>query len=190
MRIGDAGFYARLTELLQSRDPIAIPDLIDPSKIGITIAIPADLLLARARRASIDAGDVKRIQVPNPAAGADWTFTVPDNRIYRLRAVYWLFTTGAAVANRRVRLAIDDGSNNLFALPASFAQGASEAWDYSVALAAPVLTGASGTGDLASSRSLPDIILLAGYRLRVATANIQAADQFANISLQVEDYSA
>jgi len=78
-RIGDPQYLSKLTELLQVRDPFDLPELIDPSRVGVTIAIPAQLLLQRAQPLPVavvppDSGESRtyatRVKLTRAAPGA------------------------------------------------------------------------------------------------------------------------
>jgi len=78
-RIGDPQYLSKLVELLQVRDPFDLPELIDPSHVGVTIAIPAQLLLQRAQPLPVavvppDSGESRtyatRVKLTRAAPGA------------------------------------------------------------------------------------------------------------------------
>lgn len=78
-RIGDPLYLSKLTELLQVRDPFDLPEIIDPRHIGVTIAIPAQLLLQRAQPLPVaivapDSGESRtyatRVKLTRAAPGA------------------------------------------------------------------------------------------------------------------------
>ena len=52
----------------------------------------------------VEFGLPERIAVTTPAAGAEWTQTVPANTIWLVTAIGMQLVTGAAVPNRNVRI--------------------------------------------------------------------------------------
>lgn len=117
-------------------------------------------------------------QQGNPAAGADWTFTIPAGTRKRVVSVSALLTTAVAVANRFASIIIDDGVNIVAQIPSGFAQAASLANQYTFA---DSTTGTASASNV-SIASLPsNLILPAGFRVRSLTGGIQAADQWSNI---------
>jgi len=121
--------------------------------------------------------------VGNPAAGADWIYTVPATTRERIVAFNAQLTTSAAVANRQVALIIDDAVN-IF-------------WEDSALtnITASQVAQVSGSGVNATSGANPNIVQLvqppelyldSGFHLRVVTTNMQAGDQWSNITIAVE----
>jgi hypothetical protein len=131
-------------------------------------------------------GFQRTVQQANPAAGVDWTVTVPAGVRWQLQSIFAVLTTSAAAANRLPRIQIDDGVNVIFAVPAAVNETASLAWLNSWGAGA----GAGAFVDPnAIALALPnDLYLLAGWRVRVVTANIQAADQWSQINLAVRSW--
>jgi hypothetical protein len=131
-------------------------------------------------------GFQRTVQQANPGAGADWTLTVPASVRWQLQTVFALLTTSAAAANRLPRLIIDDGVNIIWQSPAQVNETASLAWGNN---------WGAGAGSFAAAdpnnvqQALPnDLFLLAGWRVRVLTANIQAGDQWSAISIAVRSW--
>lgn len=110
-----------------------------------------------------------------PAAGADWTYTVPAGQSFTVETLAFSLTTSAAVANRQVQVIIDDGVNELWRWVAPAVQAATATVEYVGALST-VESGAVRAG--VQSFELPNIVLLPGYRIRSITTAIQAADQY------------
>lgn len=125
--------------------------------------------------------------VTNPGAGADWTFGLAATQRMRIESLAALLTTSAAVANRNVELIVDDGANTVWA-----GQIASSI----VASSTVTVVGAGGNtqaGPFASLLQIPlptPLILERSWRIRAVTANIQAADQWSSIFLNVEEWLA
>lgn len=136
---------------------------------------------------SVDGGgNIRSITGAAPAAGAEVSETVPTNARWKLRAFRNVLTTSAAVANRGSTLIIDDGTNALWELETATVQAASLTIGYNygaIGSRAPRVYGSN------ESNPLPvDLVLRAGYRIRTATALIQAADQYAAPQYEVEEW--
>lgn len=130
-------------------------------------------------------GFVHSINQPNPAAGADWTFTSPSNSRARLDSFNAVFTASAAAANRQIQLAVDDGANTVWADDVAANVTASQ-----VVNVAATQTNVPIGIVLTTLHCVfpPGLILPAGWRVRTNTAAIQAGDQWSAIWLNVEDW--
>jgi hypothetical protein len=131
-------------------------------------------------------GNLRSIQVGNPAAGADFSTTVPTNARWRFQSARATLTTGAAVANRLVNIDFDDGVNVFFQAGPQFTQVASTIISYDD-------TGLQGQAPIAGSAEVllaapPALYMLAGSRIRSNTVAIQAADQWSAIEVLVEEW--
>ncbi len=135
--------------------------------------------------ASASPGNPRSITGTDPAAGVEISETVPTNARWRLIAFTATLVTSAAVANRRLRLAHDDGANiycNAFStllLPAS--------------TTTPVTWGDSyplvENTDQQITAPLPrQDILRAGFRIRTITTNFQAGDNWGAPQYLVEEW--
>lgn len=130
-------------------------------------------------------GQLKTIQLGNPAAGAEFLYTVAPIIRERLIGICFTLTTAVAVATRGVRIVVDDGTNKIFQAPANGTQAASLVQIYN--------GGAFPTNPAAIGGEFfvpfpPDLRILGGGRVRSLTNNIQAADQYSLINLYVEDW--
>jgi len=131
-------------------------------------------------------GVVRSVQIANPAAGADFTITVPTGARWELVSASALFTTAAAVANRHTLLVVDDGANIVYESAQTTAQIASLAIQHSWGQAIAASTDAGGLSDV---NPLPArIALVGGWRVRSSTGNIQAADQWSAIFISVREW--
>lgn len=131
-------------------------------------------------------GLMRSIAVTSPAAGADWTQTVPAGVNWILRAVTAKLTTGVTVAARQASLQVTDATPRLLLdSPGGSTEAASLADVYSwFNGAAAVIEGGVVVGGLpAEFRCLP------GWIIGSSTANIEAADQWSNIVLTVEEFT-
>lgn len=108
-----------------------------------------------------------------PAAGSDWTVTVPAGKVWRVLSVRASLVTSATVANRAPALTVSDGSAVFLTVPAPAVQAAS-------------LTGVFDWYEYASAQAvgnvqaaaLPELIIPAGFVLASSTAAIAAGDQW------------
>jgi len=131
------------------------------------------------------AGWSQSLQVGNPAAGADWSTTVPTHQRWRLQSIVATLVTAVAVANRIPTFIIDDGVNILWQVDAIVAEVASTTKVYALA---PGQTAAAGAGNTVSLPLPGPQFLTPGWRVRASTAAIQAADQWSAISLNIETW--
>lgn len=110
-----------------------------------------------------------------PAAGAEWTYTVPAGQSLSVETLQFSLTTSATVANRTVQVIIDDGANELWRWVSPNVQAASATVEY---------VGAQSSVEYGAVRNnvqafeLPSIVLGPGYRIRTLTVNIQVGDQY------------
>lgn len=128
------------------------------------------------------AGPVLRTQViQSPAAGADWSFTIPGRSAMRIRAVRAVFTTAVAVATRIPALNISDGVQTVMSLPGAAGEAAAITESYTWVPDCSALQTATGGANMSY---LPDhLVLPPGFVIASATANIQAADQWSAITI-------
>jgi len=130
-------------------------------------------------------GWLHSILVANPAAGVDWTFTVPGSARLRLQSLRAVLTTSAAVANRNVQIQITDGVNTVWiaSAPASVVAGTAQQ------LVATGTNSPTGVVTTIFSVVVPPALLLPGFwTIGTSTQNIQAADQWSAIALAVEEW--
>jgi len=130
-------------------------------------------------------GMIRSITGTNPAAGVEIIETVPAGARWRFIGIHAQLTTAVAVANRTVRWAIDDGASVMLFTTDSLLQPALTTENHEA--------GAYGTL-LASTTILniapfpPDVYMLAGWRIRSATINLQPADDWGAPQLMVEEW--
>ncbi|MGH3630266.1 MAG: hypothetical protein ACRDRL_22840 [Sciscionella sp.] len=130
-------------------------------------------------------GWTSTVVIANPAAGADFTQTVPAGEQWILRSARALLTSSAAVANRSVQLqAVDTTPNILVSSPAFAVQAASLAVSYDW------FNGGGGTS-VANSQTGAwpyELRLQPGWKVQSKTALIDVADQWSLIVLGVERF--
>lgn len=124
----------------------------------------------------------RTIQVAQPAAGQEWSLTVPAGHVYRLEAVRFQYVADANVASRYVRLPITDG--NAEVARALLGTDIAATDDVTVSYwreAQPFTSFADVTAPL------PTMDLQAGWTISTTTLNMQVGDQFKGIVVTVLD---
>jgi hypothetical protein len=134
-------------------------------------------------------GYVYGVTISQPAAGSDWSVSVPVNARWRLRAWGAIFTTSAVVANRIVGATISGSAGNFWR--ASAVANAVASNPYRVT--AGGIVAYVGLDTLTLTLPLPPDMMLAGpvaigHQFGSVTVNIQAADQWSNINALVEEW--
>jgi hypothetical protein len=128
------------------------------------------------------------VALPNPAAGAELTYSFPGSEYTRVRAVTFKLVTSATVATRTVYLDFVDGSGVVIArMSSGFTQTASLTTVYTFGLGL-VQYGANAAANIGSP--LADLILCRGQKLQTTITNIQAGDAISNARLVVDQYAA
>lgn len=137
-------------------------------------------------RSSLDGpGFVRSVTGTDPAANANWSETVPANARWALRSVIASFVTDANVANRFPTFVIDDGTTQTFAALMQTAQGAGATKEY-------VWSNSPAVGSFAlTSVPIPIVtvpVMLAGWRVRVTTLNLQVGDNWGAPQMYLEEW--
>ena len=129
---------------------------------------------------------VHSVIVANPAAGADWSTTVPAGQQWAVQAVYFELTSDATVANRLVHLLFQDSANKtLLKVGYPTAQTASLTWGYNAAQGMATQANNQAT----QSCAIPvGLILTPGFKIGSSTTNLDPADQYGNVALLVVEY--
>ena len=120
------------------------------------------------------------ILVPQPAAGAEWTYAVPGGEVWRLRSIYAELQASAVVANRNARVLLQTGGLTFARLPADTSIAANIlgrlTWiDVGVAYA-------QGNTQVVP---MPVIDLAAGDVISSSTGGLDVGDQWQNVAIQV-----
>lgn len=126
--------------------------------------------------------------ISNPAAGANFTYTVPPGPPVSLQAINATLVTSAAVANRRVLFQVKDASGNLD----TEVQG-SGIVPASTTLNAFLSLGNTNNPNSTSGISLgpvPPVTMQPGWTLSSAISLIDAGDQLSAITVTVLPYAA
>jgi len=121
---------------------------------------------------------------PDPAAGAEVSVTVDQGRLWIVHSIRIVLVTDATVANRFLVLQLDDGTSVFFEATSSVAHAASATVSY--------LFSSAGFwnqlgGTLLGSGLFVPCVLLRGFRIRTATAGLQAGDNFGRPTLYVDE---
>lgn len=117
--------------------------------------------------------------VAQPAAGADWSFTVPTGLCYKFETLFFTLTTSAVVANRVLRLQITDGTNIVWEGGSISSYVASGVYRFGIARMSPQATAAAN-GQI-QLIYLPEIWIPAGYVLQTSTVAKDVADQYSAV---------
>lgn len=118
--------------------------------------------------------------VANPAAGAEWTYTVGAGLSYQLETVRFQLVTSATVATRSARIRITDGTNELFKSDVNATQAASLTQQY---------YGGAGLAPFTASPTVfmvqipVGMVLGGGWTVGSNSLNLQVADQYSGIFL-------
>lgn len=124
----------------------------------------------------------------NPAAGVEVIETVPAGAIWRPVSLQAILVTDATVINRAVRFALDDGASEYYRSPGLANHPASTTVTYSAASNATIVVAGIDTTLL---HALPqDLRMLAGHRIRTATANLQAGDNWSAPVMLIQEWLA
>lgn len=130
-------------------------------------------------------GSIRSITGATPAAGAEVTETVPTGAAWRLISWSMILTTSSTVANRTVRLLIDDGTNFFYAVtePQVIAASTPALCVFFDGATHSALANNAPIAPLPSNNRLA-----AGYRIRTSSLSLQANDQYGSIQYLVEEW--
>lgn len=123
-------------------------------------------------------------QVANPAAGADWSITVPAGSIWRVLVIRAVLTASATVATRVPILQVKDAAGNtIFDVPpaATLAAGGGANMNWSAGANSIVSNNSRFMQGLPMGMILPE-----GAVISSSTVAIQTGDQWSAINLLVE----
>lgn len=115
-----------------------------------------------------------------PAAGQDWTWSIPQYQRHKLLGICARFQTSAVVASRQVTLVINVGGVPIYQYLTAAAQPASTLALYTFSNS-NTLASVNGTQFVTSIPT--DLELAYIDSVQVVTANKDAADQWSNISI-------
>lgn len=129
----------------------------------------------------------RTINVTQPAAGADFTVTVPAGSTWVVQAVRGQLVSSAVAGNRLPALRIGDGFTELQRIAAVNNQATGLTWVYTW-LPGYGYAPATGTIQNLSLGSLAPV-LYAGSTIAAVTAAIDVGDQWSGVALQVLEYT-
>lgn len=129
-------------------------------------------------------GRIRSITGTDPAAGAQISETVPARRRWLLRSLTFSLTTDANAADRRVMIAITDGTNTYFFYPFGTVQTASLTYTYHLT------QGLFGEAQMANNiyTPLPTLFITEPYEILSTLSNGQAGDDFTAPIMLVEEW--
>jgi hypothetical protein len=134
-------------------------------------------------------GAMALFTVGNPAAGADWSFTLTANQKMRIQSFNAQLVTSATVANRIVRTLVNPAGNinPVWQAPPSQVIPASTTAQVSAASGQFTATTDTTTVNVA----LPSPLLMGPTDVvQVKTLNLQVGDQWSNIAIHAEAWIA
>ena len=124
------------------------------------------------------------VKVPQPAAGAEWTDTLPGGYFYRVLGGSAVYTTSAAVASRLLGTQLSDGASNVVSLWNATAMTAGLAVQVGY-----TPSGGAGGGNIQGpvvTLVLPAVWLPQNYIIRSTTLNKDVADQYSSVVIWLE----
>lgn len=122
---------------------------------------------------------IQTIAINNPAAGTDWATGVPANTTWQVIAIDETLQTSVAAAGRVPRIVF--GTSIVGVAPNTQAASLSETYVFGTGLA----SDAVGSTPAQNTAPLPIVTLGPGTTIGSSTLNLQAADQYSNISITV-----
>lgn len=132
-------------------------------------------------------GILRRLTGSNAAAGSEASITLPDARTALIRALHVRLVTDATAASRRVHFLFSDFTAGVIGeCFASIDQTASQTMDYRVAPYGAIPDEQDNGVILVNLP--PNIILTGGSTIDTVTLNIQAGDNFAAMSADIEEF--
>lgn len=134
-------------------------------------------------------GFITLVQTANPAAGADFATNIPSNTRWRIGALNATLGTSAVAANRQASLIVGVGGPQVFRGESLVNQTAGTTFTYQ----GVSLTPYSSISALLPILTIPPNLFLSsqpggGNNISSLTNNLQAADQWSNINMTVEEW--
>lgn len=125
------------------------------------------------------------IPIASPAAGNEWSITVPGGSIWSPIGITYRLVCSAAAANRVSTVAFTDGSTTFGQCSPSVLQVATQSFRYS--LWRGLGQGSVSAGASIQVASLPELWLPSGFTIASLTSAIDVADQYSAVALIVEE---
>ncbi len=129
-------------------------------------------------------GLIRSITGTDPAAGDEISETIPDRRRWLIRSFAFTLVTSVTLANRYVRIIVDDGTNRLFSFEINNVQSNSKTFDYSFAN----MNVDETFVNFSLFHPIPVFTLFPGCRIRTTTSNLQIDDNYSALQLLVEEW--
>lgn len=131
-------------------------------------------------------GFVTTIFDPAPAAGSNWSYSIPAYQMYKIRGISFTLTTSATVANRRVHINFNTPQGGDFKLISSVDHAASLARVYTIF---PMSSPGVFSSDNDIFIPMPDNLFLeTDTTISSEVVNLQAGDQFSIVNIWVEKW--
>jgi hypothetical protein len=123
------------------------------------------------------------ITVAQPAAGAEWTVSVPGGALWLIQTIRCTFQTSATVANRVPRLLFSDGTTEYMRIFPNLLQaaGSTFAFTFVKGLGTAYSQGVTAMVALPS----PEVPIIGGHSITASTQNLDPGDQWSAIALFV-----
>jgi len=142
----------------------------------------------------VGTGTPRVILGTQPGAGAEVLETVPAGKLWRVVSFLVSLVTNSTVATRTAEFAVDDGANIFSWGQPQLSQSASLTFPYVLGGAVNPAFPASGVRQGNSVHvAVPGLglaLLLAGFRIRTVSTNLQAGDQYGQPKYLVEEWPA
>lgn len=121
--------------------------------------------------------------ISNPGAGNELTFTVDDNFIYNIVAVFYTFQAVGGISDRNTLLSLTDGVNTIARFATNNVISAGETFQVCWQNSGVVLE--SNTSTIQINPIPPNVFIYPGYNLASITGNKEAGDLYTSIILWV-----
>jgi hypothetical protein len=144
-----------------------------------------------AIRSSVEGpGRIFSASVTNPAAGADWSVSVPSGARWQVRQVAATLTTSASAGNRVPRLTFTDNANNVGSCPMQSLSSTSFTYNLVWGQGYPnVAANVVAAVQTAVWEAIPlTLSLLSGDTMGPSTAGLLVGDQWSAITYLVEEW--
>jgi len=125
----------------------------------------------------------KIMTVATPAAGAEWTITVPAGKIWEILRTNYVLTTDATIQNRNSGIEIFDGTNTMRITRAPENHTAATAITYLLG------RGIDNSGIINAIQTIhaAQIFLFAGWTYRSKSTLLQTTDAYSTIKIYVRE---
>ncbi|SRR6266852_3497065 len=126
------------------------------------------------------------VYLPNPAAGAVWSYKVDGRYFERVLTITFTLVTSAVVANRFPQVQLADANGTVItAVPAGGTVVAGNNLNVTLTLEAPGYSGGASGGTFGF---MPDLLIPPGWSWRAAVFGIDPGDQILGVILLVQRF--